>query len=127
MSLSLPIPTYNGGISTDILLEEVTAPYRDAMTQSYQVKNSLSLDRPPVRKNQMSARHLDFLFIFHSLEIFAKAVKTKQPAFANGQTLFGRYWQWPVWPDLAKFRHIGTMWKNSGHFEMVNLVFGKSF
>ena len=75
MSLSLPIPTYNGGISTDILLEEVTAPYRDAMTQSYQVKNSLSLDRPPVRKNQMSARHQDFYLYFIHLKSLQRPLK----------------------------------------------------
>ena len=28
-----------------------------------------------------------------------------------------------VWPDLAKFRHLATTFKNFGHFEKVHLVF----
>ena len=32
---------------------------------------------------------------------------------------------WPERPDLAKFRHLGMMLKNFGHFESAHLVFGK--
>ena len=31
----------------------------------------------------------------------------------------------PVWPDLAKFHHSGTMSKNFGLFKRVDLIFGK--
>ena len=31
----------------------------------------------------------------------------------------------PVWPDLAKFRHFGTILKVLGAFLMAQLVFGK--
>ena len=32
-----------------------------------------------------------------------------------------------VWPDLAKFRHVGTMLKHFGHFEIVLQVFLKDW
>ena len=31
----------------------------------------------------------------------------------------------PVWPDLAKIRHLGNMLENFAYYERVHLVFDK--
>ena len=46
---------------------------------------------------------------------------------SNSRNTIGSIASWsdPVWPDLAKTQHFTSTLKNFGHFERVQLVFGK--